>query len=128
MDERKIAKENRRLLALFNGIDENKVDFVREHIRQLSWYNIRIRELQKNIDKDGITIEYQNGRNQRGLQSNPDLRALIDLQKLASAMVKILLPLVPEKQRSGGKLGAFMNDFYCGDYDENGLPLDLDKV
>ena len=109
MDERKIAKENKRLLALFEGTDENKMDFIREHVRQLAWYNVRIFELQKNIDKNGITVPFQNGRNQSGLQSNPDLRALIDLQKLTSAMIKILLPLVPAKQRTGGKLAEFFD-------------------
>lgn len=97
MDEKKIAAEKKRLLALFKGVDENKVAFVREHISQLAWYNVEITQLQKNIEKDGITVTFQNGRNQSGLQNNPDLKALCELQKLASAMVKILLPLVPEK-------------------------------
>ena len=118
MNKKKVATENKRLMALFDGADENKMDFIREHVRQLSWYNIRIQELQQNIDKNGITIEFQNGRNQRGLQSNPDLRALIDLQKLASAMVKILLPLVPEKQRKGGKLAELRSDFFDFDLDD----------
>lgn len=118
MNSRRVKAENGRLLALFEGVDPNKVDFVREHIKQLSWYNVRISELQKNIDKNGITIEFQNGRNQHGLQSNPDLRALIDLQKLASAMVKTLLPLVPAKQKHS-KLADFFN---CEE------DLDLDNV
>ena len=113
MSKKSVTAENKRLLSLFDGVDPNKLDFVREHVRQLAWYNIQIKELQKNIESDGITVPFQNGRNQSGLQNNPDLRALIDLQKLASAMVKILLPIVPEKQRSGDKLAEFMDAFDC---------------
>ena len=97
MDAKKVTAENKRLLALFDGVDANKLDFVREHVRQLSWYNVEIAQLQQNIEKDGISVQYQNGRNQTGWQNNPDLKALCELQKLASAMIKTLLPLVPDK-------------------------------
>ena len=112
MNKRAVTSENNRLLLLFNGVDENRLNFVREHVRQLAWYNCEIRDLQQNIEKSGITVPFQNGKNQSGLQSNPDLKALCDLQKLASAMVKILLPLVPEKQRTGGKLEALRSDIF----------------
>ena len=127
MQDRKVKAEFDRLMALFDGVDPNKVDFCREHVRQLAWYNVRIRELQKNLDDHGITIEFQNGRNQHGLQSNPDLRALIDLQKLTNAMIRTLLPLVPEGRRGLSKLDAFRKEmedaFPCDD-----LPLDISNV
>jgi len=116
MTDKKVVAENKRLMALFKGVDENKVDFIRDEIRKLSWYNIRIRELQEKIDKDGITIPFQNGRNQSGLQTNPDMKALIDLQKIVNPIVKTLLPLVPDKM-SGSKLEDFFptDDFSTDD-------------
>ena len=108
MNNKTVNAENKRLMALFENVDPNKVDFCREHVRQLAWYNVQIRELQKNLDKDGLTVEFQNGRNQHGLQSNPDLRALIDLQKLTNAMIRTLMPLVPECEKSS-KLADFFN-------------------
>lgn len=109
MSDRRIAAENKRLLALFAGVDENKVDFVRAHIAQLAWYNIQIRDLQKAIDETGTKEQYQNGRDQSGNHANPDLKTLIELQKLTNAIVKVLLPMVPEK---GGfdELAAFRID------------------
>ena len=120
MEDKKVAAEYNRLLTLFDGADANKMDFIRENVRQLAWYNARISELQERVDNNGMTIEYQNGRNQHGLQNNPDLKALVELQKLASAMVKIMLPLVPEGRRGMSKLDALRNDL--------DLPLDLEKI
>ena len=97
MRDKKVTAEYKRLMELFANVDPNKVDFVREHIRELAWYHVKIAELQRNIDENGLTVKFQNGRNQSGVQGNPDFKALCDLQKLASAMVKTLLPLVPEK-------------------------------
>lgn len=110
MSDKKVSAEIRRLMALFEGVDENKTDFIREHVRQLSWYNVRIRELQQSINEKGVTIPYQNGRNQTGMQANPDLKALIDLQKLTNPIVKTLLPLVPEKP-GRDELAEFMAQF-----------------
>lgn len=123
MDDRKVTAENKRLLALFEGADANRMDFIRENVRQLAWLNCEIKVLQKDIDKNGIVLDYQNGATQRGKQQNPAAKTLCDFQKLASALVKILLPLVQEK-RGPSKLDMF----YCGEYDEDGLPLDLENV
>lgn len=110
MSDKKVSAEIKRLMALFEGVDENKTDFIREHVRQLSWYNVRIRELQQSINEKGVTIPYQNGRNQTGMQANPDLKALIDLQKLTNPIVKTLLPLVPEKQEKTDFFAEFMDE------------------
>lgn len=118
MSDRRITTENKRLLALFAGVDENKLDFVREQIRQLSWYNIRIQELHKAIEETGTKESYQNGREQSGNHANPDLKTLIDLQKLTNAIVKVLLPLVPEKYKDGN-LSACLRD---------SIPLDVDNI
>ncbi len=117
MGDRRVTTENNRLLSLFAGVDENKMDFVRAHISQLAWYNVQIRDLQKKIEAAGTKEHYQHGQGQSGNMVNPDLRAMIDLQKLTNAIVKILLPLVPEKCTSLGDL------FNCDD-----LPLDTDNI
>lgn len=129
MDSKMVQAENERLLALFDGVDENQLDLIKERIHQLAWYNVHIRELQAKIDKDGVTIPYQNGRNQSGFQNNPDLKALVDMQKLVNPITKDLLPLVPEKHVRG-KLDAWQQEFDdifdCDDHSD--LPLDLENV
>lgn len=106
--EKRIEQENTRLLALFAGADQNKMDFVREQIRQLAFINVTISDLQQRISQDGTKEEYQNGGGQSGKHANPDLKTLIDLQKLAVSLLGKLLPLVPEKPSSFGKLDEFL--------------------
>lgn len=109
MGDRRVTAEIKRLQAIFDGVDENKVNFVREHISQLAWYNVQIRDLQKAIETAGTKEHYQHGKGQSGNMVNPDLRAMIELQKLTNAIVKVLLPLVPEKSAQD-KLFDFVED------------------
>lgn len=126
MGDKRVTIENKRLLALFDGADENKMDFVRENVRQLSWYNVRIRDLQKAIDEAGTKEHYQHGREQSGNHANPDIRTLIDLQKLTNAIVKVLLPLVPEKIIPFDDFAEFRPG--GAEYRPGGLALNLDDV
>ena len=112
MGNKRVTVEYKRLMALFDGADENKMAFIRNNVQQLAWYNIQISDLQKAIDETGTKEQYQNGREQSGNHTNPDLRALVELQKLANAIVKVLLPLVPEKPGRDG-LAEFMAQFDC---------------
>ncbi len=107
-NEQRIEKENARLLALFDGADQNKMDFIREQIRQLAFINITLLDLQQSINQEGTKEHYDNGGGQSGKHANPDLKTLIDLQKLAVSLLGKLLPLVPEKPTSFGKLDEFL--------------------
>ncbi len=105
----RVQAELEHLEEIFQGIDENKRDFVQRHIEQLAWYNISIADLQAKVDKWGTLISYNNGGNQTGLRSNPDLRTLLDFQKTTNTIVRTLISLVPEK-RTGSKLDFFFDD------------------
>ena len=124
----RVEQERARLMELFTGADSNKMDFIRNHVQQLAWLNISISDLQAGTDAAGAVVQYDNGGNQRGLQANPACKLLIEYEKLSNTIFRALLPLVPEKHVRS-KLDQFINDeFYCGDYDDNRLPLDLDNV
>lgn len=98
-DER-VAAEEQRLMALFAGADENKLDFIRNHVQQLAWVNVSILDLQAEVDSAGAVVPFQNGRNQSGLQQNPACKLLIDYQKLSNTSFRALLPVLPEKPKS----------------------------
>ena len=108
-DER-IQAENARLMALFDGADANKMDFVREQVKQLAFFNVSIVDLQQNLNKWGTLIQYDNGGGQSGVKVNPDVKTLTDYQKLVISIVRSLLPVVPAK-RGGGKLADLMKAF-----------------
>lgn len=108
--ERRVKKERARLMELFTGADENKLDFIRDTVNQLSWLAVSILDLQAEVDEKGPVIPYKNGQNQEGLQSNPACKILIDFEKLYNTAFRALLPLVPEKP-GRDELAEFMAQF-----------------
>ena len=110
----KVEQVRARLMVLFTAADPNKLDFISDAVQQLAWLNVSIQELQKDIDKNGPVIPYQNGETQKGLQQNPSCKLLTDFQKLSNTTFRALLPVLPDKTRSIGKLEDF--------------PLNLDDV
>lgn len=108
--ERRVKKERARLMELFTGADENKLDFIRDTVNQLSWLAVSILDLQAEVDEKGPVIPYKNGQNQEGLQANPACKILIDFEKLYNTAFRALLPLVPEKP-GRDELAEFMSQF-----------------
>ena len=105
-----VRDETTRLMALFTGADENKLDFIRDTVRQLAWLSVSIQYLQAEIDEAGAVIPYQNGQTQKGLQANPACKLLIDYQKLYNTQFRALLPVLPEKD-GPDELKAFMLEY-----------------
>lgn len=116
----RVKRELERLEALFQGVDENKKDFVQRQIEELAWFNVSIADLQKQLDEEGLVTEFQNGKNQSGLQQHPATKSLDTFGKHVNTIVRTLLPLVPEKRSGMSKLDMFR----LGD----DLELDLEKV
>ncbi len=110
---RKIKKELRRLETLFEGIEENRRDFIQRQLEQLAWLNISIIELQGKVDRFGTLVQYDNGGGQSGVSPNPDLKTLIAYQKQATTIVRTLNSIIPIKETgypSNSKLMQFMLD------------------
>lgn len=94
---KRVQTELEHLAELFRDVDENKRDFVQRHIEQLAWYNVSIIDLQAKVDQWGTLITYDNGGGQSGVKSNPDVKTLLDYQKVCNTIVRTLIPLVPNK-------------------------------
>lgn len=105
----RVEAERARLMELFAGADENRLDFIRDAVQQLAWLGLTILELQEDIDQRGPVVPYQNGQNQTGLQANPACKTLKDFQTLYNTQFRALLPVVPEKQTGSGKLADFLD-------------------
>ena len=106
----RVERDRARLMKLFVGADENKIDFIQDAVQQVAWLGITIKELQADIDQNGPVLPYDNGGNQKGLQVNPACKLLKDYQESYNTLFRALLPLVPEKAKQGGKLTAFVLD------------------
>lgn len=94
---KRVEQERTRLMELFAGADQNKLDFIRREVEKLAWLNVSISDLQSETDAAGAVIPYDNGGNQKGLQANPACKLLIEYEKLSNTIFRALLPLVPEK-------------------------------
>lgn len=94
--KKKVQKELDHLAEIFNGIANNKRDFVQRQIEQLAWYYVSIADLQTNVDKCGTKVTYDNGGGQSGLKTNPDIKTLMEYQKVCNTIVRALISLVPE--------------------------------
>ena len=65
-----IRAEEIRLMDLFTDADPNKLDFIREQVKQLAFFNVSIKELQEKINQWGTLIQYDNGGGQSGVKTN----------------------------------------------------------
>ena len=101
-----VNKERRRLLKLFEGIDENKKDFVKEQVTNLAWYTVSVKILQERIDEYGTMIRYDNGGGQSGYKENPDVKTMLGYQKNVNDITRQLTDLVPAKRKES-RLAAF---------------------
>lgn len=101
-----VNKERRRLLKLFEGIDENKKDFVKEQVTNLAWYTVSVKILQERIDEYGTMIKYDNGGGQSGYKENPDVKTMLGYQKNVNDITRQLTDLVPAKKKES-RLAAF---------------------
>ena len=112
--EQLIEKEVSRLMKLFVDADPNKLDFIREQVKQLAFFNVSIAELHDKLNKWGTLIQYDNGGGQCGFKANPDVKTLTDYQKLTNSIVNVLLKIIPQSM-SRSKLSDF---FDCDDKDD----------
>ncbi len=113
-----IREEELRLLDLFKEANPNKLDFVREQVKQLAFFNVSIKELQDKINQWGTLIQYDNGGGQTGVKPNPDVKTLTDYQKLTNGIFSKLLAILPDRHEDGGKLANFRVEFFGEDENE----------
>lgn len=88
-------------MTLFGQVNPNQLDFIRDQVQQLAFFNVGIAELQEKINQFGTLVAYDNGGGQSGIRTNPDVKTLTEYQKLSNAIIKNLLPLVPAQGKSG---------------------------
>lgn len=110
----RVSIELKRLSDLFEGVEENRKDFIRKQLEQLAWLNISIADLQERIDRFGTLVMYDNGGGQSGVKPNPDLKTLIDYQKLANTIVRTLNSVIPIKE-AGRPGDSKLFDFFSED-------------
>ena len=98
--EKRIRKESRRLLEIFQGLEPNKLKAVDALIARAAFITVSLQDLEDELNTSGWTETYTNGRNQEGVKKAAAAEAHISLTKNLNAIMKQLLELVPPEQKA----------------------------
>lgn len=107
--EYRVKKEKNKLKKIFSAIDDNKKKFCETLIDRLAWLNVQVTDIEKKLQKEGTTIEYNHGGGQTGYKANPDISTLVSYTKNITTITKQLNDLVPNKENKS-KLDSFLDD------------------
>jgi hypothetical protein len=105
----RIKKEKERLLAIFSGLDPNKLKVCSTLIDRAAFITVSLEDLETELNENGWTETYTNGRNQEGVKKAAAAEAHISLTKNLNAIIKQLLELVPPAQKAS-RLDALMGE------------------
>jgi len=97
--EQRIKTELDRLEILFEKIDENKKTILASLLQNAAFMRITLEDLQEIINAEGVTDEYQNGANQRGIKQSATLQGYNALIKNYTIVIKALIQLLPPEER-----------------------------
>lgn len=95
-DER-IKKEIRKLNGLFKELEPKLKKTVQPLIEKSAFMSITLDDLQTHINENGITEEYQNGKEQWGVKKSPQVEVYNTMIKNYSSIMKQLTDLLPKK-------------------------------
>lgn len=104
----RIKKEKERLLEVFKDLEPNKLKTCAALIDRAAFLTISLEDLEVELNENGWTETYTNGRNQEGVKKAAAAEAHISLTKNLTAIMKQMLDLVPPARKES-KLEAMMN-------------------
>lgn len=97
--EKKIKKEVRRLKAIFKDLEPNKLKTVDALIARAAFLTVSLEDLEDELNRNGWTEEYTNGRNQEGVKISAAAQAYNSATKNLTVIMKQLLDLTPPAQK-----------------------------
>ena len=105
----RIKREKEKLLAIFQSLDENKLKACSALIDRAAFITVSLEDLEIELNENGWTETYTNGRNQEGVKKAAAAEAHISLTKNLNAIIKQLLDLVPPAQKAS-RLDALLGE------------------
>ena len=107
--EARITKEYTRMKKLFSAMPENELSFCDPLLQNAAFMKVTLEDLQRQINENGVTDQYQNGANQSGTKASADLQAYNSLAKVYNALMDKLSAKLPKEVRQS-RLAAMMNE------------------
>lgn len=103
-----IKREKKRLLAIFQKLEKDKLDTAESLIENAAFMTITLKELSKTINEKGCVSEYQNGENQWGTKKSPEVEVYNAMVKNYTMIVKTLCDMLPESNPEASALLQFI--------------------
>lgn len=98
--ENRIKKELARLKRIYKVLPTNKLAIVMPLLENAAFMKVTLDDLQKTINANGCSDDYQNGANQFGKKASADLQAYNSLIKNYNTVSDRLEKLLPPEQRA----------------------------
>ena len=94
--DRKVKKIEKEILEMIENYDARKINLAKATtlIHQISWLVIKISDLEKIIDEEGVVEIYSNGAAQEGRKVSSNVQVLGGFQKTYSTLVAKLFDLI----------------------------------
>jgi len=107
--EKRIQAEYKRMKELFSAMPANELNFCDPLLQNAAFMYATLQDLQKEINQNGVTDEYQNGANQSGTKASANLQAYNSTAKVYNALMDKLSAKLPKEVRQS-RLAAMMNE------------------
>lgn len=108
MDKKELSKDSRikreynKIKKPFRTLPKEKLSTVENLFKNAAFMAVALQDLQEIINEKGYTEVYQNGKNQEGVKASAELQSYNQTLKSYTIVMKQLIALLPEKQRSSG--------------------------
>ena len=100
---------------MIENYDAQKIDLAKATtlIHQIAWLVIKISDLEKIIDEEGVVEEYCNGENQKGRKVSSNVQVLTGFQKTYSTLIAKLFDLIKNagEKKVDNPLADFQNAY-----------------
>ena len=93
--EQRITKETRRLKKIFKSLDKNMQQTVDSLIRNAARLTVALDDIWDDFNKTGYVEEYDNGGGQKGYKASEARRAINELTKHHTTIMRQLAELTP---------------------------------
>ena len=110
----KIKKRKKVLKILkekFKKIGDNKLKIVEKLIESAAFMAVELEEMENIIAIKGVTEEYQNGENQKGIKKSATVEVYNTMMKNYTSVIKQLCDLLPADEFPPSKSGDSILDF-----------------
>ena len=95
--DQRIRQEYERMKELFAAMPGNELRFCDPLLQNAAFMKVTLEDLQRAINENGVTDQYQNGANQSGTKASADLQAYNSLAKVYNALMDKLSAKLPKE-------------------------------